>query len=146
MARMLKSSFGTLFDLDGNVGSRGGNGRSDVGAVQYALLLLSSGANTPLGLSGGGLSVPGQGQIGVDGFYGPQTAAYIAAYQTQRVKSPGPSTGRLPNPDGNLGSFRQTPWNLNLLVSDIPSRSGNFLDLMRSDTRCPVFVRQSFLA
>ena len=145
MARLLKSSFGIGVNLDGNVGSNGGNGRSDVGTLQFALLLLSSGQQTPMGTQGGGaLSVPGQGTIKVDGYYGPQTAAYIAAYQAIRVKAPGASGGPLPAPSGNFGSFRNNSWNFGLVQRDIETTMGKFLDKVKSDTRCPQFVRESF--
>jgi len=145
MARLLKSSFGIGINLDGNVGSNGGNGRSDVGTLQFAMLLLSSGQQTPMGNQGGGaLSVPGQGTIAVDGYYGPQTAAYIAAYQAMRVKSPGPSGGALPTPNGNFGNFRSNGWNFGLLQRDVETTMGNFLEKVKTDTRCPPFVRQSF--
>ena len=145
MARLLKSTFGLLVNLDGNVGSSGGNARSDVGVMQFALLLMSSGARNPLNTGqGGGLSVPGQGPIAVDGFYGPQTAAYIAAYQAQRARTPGPAGNALPAPNGNFGSFRSTAWNFSLLQSDVGVTAGDFIDLARADPRCPPFVRQSF--
>lgn len=145
MARLLKSSFGISVNLDGNVGNNGGNGRSDVGTLQFALLLLSSGAVTPMGQQGGSLSVPGQGTIAVDGFYGPQTAAFIAAYQAARVKIPAPSGMGLPTPNGNFGSFRNNGWNFGLLESDIRTTMGDFLEKVKTDPRCPNFVKESFL-
>lgn len=144
MARLLKSSFGIGINLDGNVGPRGGNERSDVGAVQFALLLLTSGS--PLG-GGGSFSVPGQGPIAVDGFFGPQTAAFINAYQAIRVRSPGPGSGALPSPDGNFNNFRRSSWNFGLLGTDVRSQTGNdIVDVMRTDSRCPAFLKPFFLA
>ena len=149
MARLLKSSFGaagTMVNLDGNVGAKGGNERSDVGAVQFALLLLSSGTETPNGPRGGGLDVPGQTRIAVDGIFGPQTAAFIAAYQARRARAPGPGASPLPAPDGNFGSFRRTEWSFVLLQGDVEDQMGSFLERVRFDPRCPTFVKESFLA
>jgi hypothetical protein len=144
MARILKGRFGFHINLDGNVGPRGGNERTDVGAVQYALLLLSAGASGPFP-SRGSLVVPGQGTIAVDGFFGPQTAAFINAYQATRVRSPGPSSGALPQPDGNFGNFRSTSWNYGLLETDVSSAAGKILELMPTDPRCPSFLKQAFI-
>jgi peptidoglycan hydrolase-like protein with peptidoglycan-binding domain len=149
MARILKPAFGRQLSvsLDGNVGPRGGNERGDVGVVQFALLLLSSGIPSPAGgRSGGGLEVPGQGTIAVDGFFGPQTSAFIRAYQARRVLSPGPTTGKLPNPDGNFGNFQRNPWNFGLLQTDVESAlpGTDFLDRMRSDPRAPAFLKPFF--
>ncbi len=151
MARILKPVFGLRLpvSLDGNVGPRGGNERGDVGVVQFALLLLSSGVPSPGGgKKGGGLEVPGQGTIAVDGFFGPQTSAFIRAYQARRVLSPGPSSGALPTPDGNFGNFRRTSWNFGLLQSDVENElpGTDFLEKMRSDPRTPPFLRQFFFA
>jgi hypothetical protein len=143
MARILKSGFGFHINLDGNVGPRGGNARTDVGAVQYALLLLTTGRGVLPG--GGSLSVPGQGTIAVDGYFGPQTTAFINAYQAKRVGSPGPSSGPLPAPDGNFGNFRQTVWNFGLLDTDVRGAVGDIIDQMRSDPRCPGFLKQAFI-
>ena len=146
MARILKSmSGGFIPDLDGNVGSQGGNLRSDVAAVQFALLVLSKGVWTPIGPASGSLSVPGQGTIVIDGFYGPQTAAYIDAYQAKRIHVPSSSGGSLPTPNGNFGNSRRTEWRLNLLVEDIPTSMGNYLDLVRTDSRCPPFLKDVFI-
>lgn len=151
MARILKGSRSFGINLDGNVGPKGGNERSDVGIVQYALLLLSSGVQDrqptgmgpPTGNSRRALSVPGQGPIAVDGFFGPQTRAYIDAYQADRVRSPGPGSGPLPPPDGNFGNFRRTSWNFGLLEEDVRR---NILDAMRFDPRCPTFLKELFLS
>jgi hypothetical protein len=148
MARLLKSSFGTagtLVNLDGNVGAKGGNERSDVGAVQFALLLLTRGTETPTGPRGGGLAVPGQAAIAVDGIFGPKTAAHIAAYQARRAQQPGTSAGPLPPPDGNFGNFRRTEWNFILLQDDVEDSVGDFIDRVRFDPRCPAFLKESFL-
>jgi hypothetical protein len=82
----------------------------------------------------------------VDGFFGPQTAAYIDAYQEIRVRSPGPSGGGLPRPDGNFNNFRRSAWNFGLLAQDVNGQMGaDVVDLMRGDPRCPAFLKPFFL-
>ena len=138
MARLLQSvSFGLRLDLDGNVGSSGGNERSDVGIVQFALLLLHQ---------KGGLVVPGQSTITVDGFFGPQTAAYINTYQKARVTLPGLSTGNLPPPNGNFGSTRRNAsWSIGLLERDVNKVTyQQLIDLIRINSGSPAFLKPFF--
>lgn len=146
MARILNSRFGLGINLDSNVGPRGGNERSDVGIVQFALRLLTEGTLTPLGREVAQLVVPGHaGAIKIDGFFGPQTAAFINAYQAARVRSPAPSLGSLPKPDGNLGNFRSGPWNFGLLETDIANaRIGSVIDKVGTDSRAPPFLKPFF--
>lgn len=148
MARILHSNFGFGINLDGNIGPRGGNERSDVGIVQFALRILTEGAVTPLGREIAQLNVPGaRGTIAVDGFFGPQTAAFIQAYQAVRVRSPAPSLAQLPRPDGNFGSARVTAWNFGLLEGDIGSATrSSVIELLSRDSRAPPFLKPFFLA
>ena len=147
MARILDSFFGFGINLDGNVGSKGGNERSDVGIVQFALRLLTDGGLTPFGPGSPKLILPGViGPIGVDGFFGPQTASFITAYQKVRALTPGPGAVTLPPPDGNFGNFRINRWNFGLLESDVSSaKLGNVIKLVRSDGRAPLFLKPSFI-
>jgi len=146
MSRLLRSQFsgGVGIDLDGNVGPKGGNQKTDVGAVQFGLLMLSSGPPNPIGGSRGSLVVPGQGTIAVDGFFGPQTAAFINAFQAIRVRSPAPSGFALPKPDGNFGSFRANAWNYSLLESEAKGAGINIIESIRTDGRAPMFLKQAF--
>jgi len=151
MARILSSRFargGFGINLDGNVGTKGGNERSDVGIVQFALRLLTDGEFTPFGREAAALSLTGvRLPIGVDGFFGPQTKAFIDAYQAFRVKSPGPGTNPLPRPDSNFGNFRITNWNFGLLEDDVNSaKRRSVIDLLRNDSRAPAFLKPFFLS
>ena len=144
MARILSSrDFGLLIDLDGNVGPRGGNERSDVGIVQFALRLLTEGEPTPFGRELAALTKPaGLGPIGIDGFFGPQTKTFIDTYQALRVRSPGPSTNALPRPDGNFGHSQKTSWNFVLLEDEFKRP---MVDQLRFDPRAPAFLKPFFL-
>jgi hypothetical protein len=101
----------------------------------------------PKGTSpGGGFSVPGQGPITVDGFYGHQTAAYIAAYQEARRKLPGPSTGMLPSPTGSFTSTRRGGgWTFSILAADVKSKQGGLLvEALLGDPAAPPWLKAAF--
>ena len=138
MSRLMQSvGYGLTIDLDGNVGSSGGNERSDVGIVQFALLMLRQ---------KGGLLVPGSSIITVDGFFGTQTADYIAEYQKARVTLPGPGLGQLPPPNGNFGSIRKNAsWTIGVLKQDVEKATfQNFIDLIRINRDSPPFLKSFF--
>ena len=147
MARLLKSSFGLVVDLDGGVGSAGPNQREDVGAVQYALSILTAGAAGPAGSEGGGLfTVPGQAPIKVDGGYGRQTAAYIKAYQEKRKMLPAGGGNFLGEPTGQITPTRKPgAWGYGVLNEDVRVRTGKPLaDLITSDPAAPPWLKAAF--
>ncbi len=119
MARLLRTGFGLNIALDNGVGPGSTNARTDVGIIQFALSVLTGGLVGPLGNVPGTFTVPGQNPILVDGFFGPQTLAYITAYQQIRVQSPGPSLGPLPAPNGAFsGRHDQGGWPFTVLAAD----------------------------
>lgn len=147
MARLIKSRFGLDIQIDNGVGVEGPNVRDDVGSVQFALRLLSEGAITPFGRSGVRFGVPGQGPIAVDGGYGPQTKAYIAAYQEYRKMLPSPGLLRgMPTPTGQFaGRNGGKGWDFSVLSSDAGIVGGrSFLEAMENDQRAPVWLKRSF--
>jgi hypothetical protein len=147
MARLLKTSFELSIDIDASVGASGPNQREDTGTVQYCLSILSAGLLGPMGTSGGGLfSVPGHGPIKVDGFYGQHTAAYIAAYQAERRKSPGPTMGMLPSPTGSFNSTRRGGgWTFGILANDVRKKQGKpLVDVLLGDLTAPPWLKAAF--
>lgn len=149
MARLLSTTFGLEFDLDADVGGGRVNARDDVGLVQYALHLLTGGAG---GGPGPGstkamFSVPGQTPIAIDGAYGPQTRAYLAAYQAHRKNLLGPGAMGVGPATGIISSRRGkgAGWSFGVMEHDVAARiAGRFSDRLRHDPVVPPWLRASF--
>ena len=144
MARILNSRFGFSINLDGNVGPKGGNERSDVGIVQFALRLLTDGQLTPFGREVAALVAPsGFGTIAVDGFFGRQTKAFIEAYQTVRVRLPGPVQMRCQDRMATSITSEPAP---GILGSDVRGAGlEDVISRVRSDGRAPALLKPFFL-
>lgn len=140
MSRILTDTRNLQFVLDGNVGTKGGNERTDVALVQYALLRLSvSDMGVPNVTIGMGK------MIKVDGYYGPQTASYITAYQESRKSVLNPAMNGYLQPCGNFGkNSTPTTWSFGILQRDLEGKRGALAALMRQDSLCPEFLKSCF--
>lgn len=147
MARLLKTQFGLRIALDGPVGKGGGNARGDVGIVQFALRVASSGNANPFGGSSGSMfKVPGRNAITVDGAYGPETADYIAAYQAMRKNQPSNSGGPMPAPTGSFAGPTGPGWQFVILHSDANRIGGAVLvDQVAGSAVAPIWLKALFL-
>ncbi|MBU6436710.1 MAG: hypothetical protein KGQ77_04210 [Betaproteobacteria bacterium] len=148
MARILTTNFGFITALDNGVGPGTRNARDDVGIVQFALAVLTRGLPGPLGNAGAKFSVPGQSPIGIDGGFGPQTAAYIKAYQEFRRASPGPGGGPLPPVSGTFRGFHASgSWPFSVLDEDACRASSKRLlaDALAADGQAPLWLKHHFL-
>lgn len=91
-------------------------------------------------------TVTGQKPISVDGGYGPQTRAYIAAYQASRKNSMGPGVMGLPPPNGAFaGRKGGIGWSFAVLEYDVHQyRKRHLVDILEHDSGAKAWLREAF--